>query len=286
MTNKILRLTKTICAAAIVLLMAQSAQAQLVFSTNFDGQAFGHEQPNGSLFGGPLPQIGFEDFFAATNGAGIADNGDAAGNDELQLTNFNFDRSRGAGVWLDSSAWAVGTVTVEFDVLDYAAGGVDSASFFQAYFADGVDAMNGVNIDVHAGGGVDPIAVPQVDSTATIGTIGPRNLITANATAASFTFNFTGQQNIALVFYNQSGDDAASAQPVYSVDNLSVTVTPDTGGTLKGDVDLDGMVTFLDINPFIVILSSNGFQAEADCDCDGDVDFLDIQPFIDILAGN
>ena len=55
---------------------------------------------------------------------------------------------------------------------------------------------------------------------------------------------------------------------------------------LKGDVDLNGTVTFLDINPFIMILSGNGFQAEADCDCDGDVDFLDIQPFIDILAGN
>ena len=54
----------------------------------------------------------------------------------------------------------------------------------------------------------------------------------------------------------------------------------------KGDVDLDGAVTFLDINPFIDVLSGGGFQAEADADCDGDVDFLDIQPFIDILAGN
>ena len=55
---------------------------------------------------------------------------------------------------------------------------------------------------------------------------------------------------------------------------------------LKGDVNLDGSVTFLDINPFIVVLSSNGTQAEADCDCNGVVNFLDIQPFIDILAGN
>ena len=54
--------------------------------------------------------------------------------------------------------------------------------------------------------------------------------------------------------------------------------------TLKGDVNLDGFVTFLDINPFILVLSSNGFQLEADADCDGDVDFLDIQPFIDIIA--
>lgn len=63
--------------------------------------------------------------------------------------------------------------------------------------------------------------------------------------------------------------------------------TGDGGGdpVLKGDVNLDGAITFLDINPFIVLLSSNGFQDEADCDCDGDLDFLDIQPFIDKLAG-
>lgn len=45
------------------------------------------------------------------------------------------------------------------------------------------------------------------------------------------------------------------------------------------------MVTFLDINPFILVLSSNSFQAEADIDLDGAVTFLDIQPFINILAG-
>ena len=55
---------------------------------------------------------------------------------------------------------------------------------------------------------------------------------------------------------------------------------------LKGDVNLDGGVTFLDINPFIGVLSTNGFQLEADCDCDGAVTFLDIQPFINILAGS
>lgn len=55
---------------------------------------------------------------------------------------------------------------------------------------------------------------------------------------------------------------------------------------LKGDVNLDGSVTFLDIQPFINVLASNGNQAEADCSCDGSVTFLDIQPFINILAGN
>ena len=75
---------------------------------------------------------------------------------------------------------------------------------------------------------------------------------------------------------------------VFEVDDASVVVVGNGHETtaLKGDVDLDGSVTFLDIQPFITVLSGGGFQAEADCDCSGDVTFLDIQPFIDILAGN
>ena len=50
-----------------------------------------------------------------------------------------------------------------------------------------------------------------------------------------------------------------------------------------GDASLDGAVNFLDISPFILILSTGEFQAEADCDQNGFVDFLDIDPFIRLL---
>jgi hypothetical protein len=63
---------------------------------------------------------------------------------------------------------------------------------------------------------------------------------------------------------------------------LAIAYAP---GVLLGDVDMSGVVDFLDISPFIGVLSSNGGQAEADCDQDGDVDFLDITPFIAILSG-
>ena len=53
---------------------------------------------------------------------------------------------------------------------------------------------------------------------------------------------------------------------------------------LLGDVNLDGEVTFLDISPFIAILSAAGFQVEADVDLDAAVTFLDIAPLIAILA--
>ena len=53
---------------------------------------------------------------------------------------------------------------------------------------------------------------------------------------------------------------------------------------LVGDLNLDGAVDFLDIVPFIVILTGGEFQAEADFDQDGAVTFLDIPPFIAILS--
>ena len=56
-----------------------------------------------------------------------------------------------------------------------------------------------------------------------------------------------------------------------------------TPAFLLGDVDLNGVVNFLDIPPFIVILNFTGFQDEADIDRNGVVNFLDIPPFIEIF---
>ena len=99
----------------------------------------------------------------------------------------------------------------------------------------------------------------------------------------TLTFPITGTGSNLTLTLTYEGNGGSE---IVAIDNLSVTSGGGGGGmALKGDVNLDGSVTFLDINPFIVLLAANGFQEEADCDCDGDLDFLDIQPFIDILAG-
>ena len=62
-------------------------------------------------------------------------------------------------------------------------------------------------------------------------------------------------------------------------------IAPIVSPFLLGDVNQDGAVNFLDISPFILLLSSPGtFQVEADTNEDGDVNFLDISPFILILS--
>ncbi|MDB2686922.1 hypothetical protein N9Y42_06890 [Mariniblastus sp.] len=70
---------------------------------------------------------------------------------------------------------------------------------------------------------------------------------------------------------------------------LYMLVSPDATklpSVLLGDINLDGMVDFSDISPFISTLASGNFQAEADTDLDSVISFSDILPFILILNGS
>ena len=91
--------------------------------------------------------------------------------------------------------------------------------------------------------------------------------------------------------------DAAATTIFLAPDNIAGTnrwsvaaITVEiTGGTttavLRGDVNMDETVDFLDIAPFIAALSSGSTQPEADIDGNGTVEFLDIAPFIALLSG-
>ena len=74
-------------------------------------------------------------------------------------------------------------------------------------------------------------------------------------------------------------------QPPVDAQAAAILATPfEDTDVLLGDVNRDGLVNFLDISPFIGVLSAQGDQAEADLNEDGSVSFLDISPFIMALA--
>ena len=50
-----------------------------------------------------------------------------------------------------------------------------------------------------------------------------------------------------------------------------------------GDCNIDGVVDFLDISPFISVLAAGDYLEQADINQDDTVDFLDISPFINLL---
>ena len=51
-----------------------------------------------------------------------------------------------------------------------------------------------------------------------------------------------------------------------------------------GDVNMDGDVNLLDVEPFVALLGSGKFKKEADINGDGFVNLLDVEPFISILG--
>ena len=65
--------------------------------------------------------------------------------------------------------------------------------------------------------------------------------------------------------------------------NVEIGSEPGEPGE-PGDVNQDGKVNFLDISPFIQVLSSGEYQIEADVNQSGEVNFLDISPFIQVLS--
>ena len=54
---------------------------------------------------------------------------------------------------------------------------------------------------------------------------------------------------------------------------------------LIGDVNGDGTVNLLDVQPFVEALASGTFICEADTNQDGVVNLLDIESFVNLLSG-
>ena len=66
---------------------------------------------------------------------------------------------------------------------------------------------------------------------------------------------------------------------------LEVTYQIVDSKVLHGDVNGDGVINLLDVEPFVELLSTGIFQAEADTNKDGVVNLLDVEPFVELLSG-
>ena len=111
----------------------------------------------------------------------------------------------------------------------------------------------------------------------TAGSYDPVNPTVGDTSVANMAVNsFNG------IVFGLFVDDPFATNPggSYTISNLRIADFP----ILLGDVNRDNIVNFLDISPFITVLSNGGSQAEADLNGDGEVNFLDIAPFITFLA--
>lgn len=110
--------------------------------------------------------------------------------------------------------------------------------------------------------------------------------------------SFCGIEIFASVGNKLIVDDAILTKPtslnptfgcVHICDPIGLELGPPEGCSLVdpilGDVNLDGVVNLLDVEPFVDVLAHAPFQAEADINRDNVVDVLDVQGMVNILAG-
>ena len=69
-------------------------------------------------------------------------------------------------------------------------------------------------------------------------------------------------------------------------DDLSLQIGIDAPPQfLNGDVNQDGDVNLLDVQPFIDVLTGGVYLFEADVNCDAAVNLLDVGPFVELISG-
>lgn len=104
---------------------------------------------------------------------------------------------------------------------------------------------------------------------------------TLQGTLDDYIANFPTLVGDSFAYFSQQRQASGGFSSTISDFGIAVT-SPEI--TLLGDANCDGIVNFLDISPFIALLSSGEFKAQADVDENGEVNFLDIAPFISILS--
>ena len=103
-----------------------------------------------------------------------------------------------------------------------------------------------------------------------------------NMTVVSWTggvYQFDGDGNL---LNSYDSDPSIPSAPGKSRSMAFAYQNPQS--VLLGDVDINGVVDFLDIAHFISLLSGADYLTEADINEDGVVSFLDIGPFIELLS--
>ena len=99
---------------------------------------------------------------------------------------------------------------------------------------------------------------------------------------------FLGVTNAAETSTLASITTLGNGEFLYNVDDITRAVFATDGcpsGFAVGDVNQDGSINLLDVDPFIDAITSGDFVCEADISQDGSVNLLDVGPFVDLLTG-
>lgn len=172
---------------------------------------------------------------------------------------------------LVSASASAGDITISMDTPG-AAGTLSGGAFDQ--LENLLVLGGGLNVSDPFGlaGGSQSFALSEID-------LGPVDINSVNVSQSGNVITVSGSITISEMIELGTSEVPLVVDMTYFASGTA----PDPA--LLGDVNRDSAVNFLDIAPFIALLSDGGFQDEADIDRNTLVNFLDIGPFITILSG-
>ena len=228
-----------------------------------------------------------------------ADNVDTWFHDDFQHNGVAVETGAGGRTRILGNASGIGPYTgpgeVEF-VANVRPGGGDGIGVAGIINIDGMlDLGANANLNIELGGTVidqnDRIFVDgdaSIDGDITVSLI--NGFMPSDGDA--FPIVVIGGTRTGLFNFLGEGDTVATFGTV----NLNITYSLFGGNDIGliamdaalilGDVNGDGLVNLLDVEPFVDLISSGGFNAAADINMDGVVNLLDVGPFIELLSGN
>lgn len=116
----------------------------------------------------------------------------------------------------------------------------------------------------------------------------PPNSFLAFLTGDEFEFSLTASFTVSNLAFSDliEGTHIDLGGGADEIFGITTIVVEGKQAPLLGDVNCDGLVNLLDVDPFITLINRGGFSTKADMNEDGAVNLLDVVPFIDALGGN
>ncbi len=108
---------------------------------------------------------------------------------------------------------------------------------------------------------------------------GGNNMFNPND-GTNLSWNLQGSHDTVVIDINRDG-----FKDLFMATCESYHMFVNTAEAIIGDVNCDGTVNLLDVDPFIDLLASGGFKFQADTNGDGIVNLLDVSGFITALSG-
>ena len=206
----------------------------IVYSQNFTTdpgaiEAAGNDNSVGAVGSGEDIEYGEVAYSSLLTASGFST---SSGKMEFTQSALSSDTQNAAAILLDTSAFAPGTYSWSFNILDYTAGGANTEASFSVF--EGNNAGGGDPLTLRLGSANNPTnlyPIEDTDGASTFIQIGSKNTFSSNGPySLQFSLTEAGSSGdyLALTWSsNETANQGGVANITFSVDDIQLSVVPE-----------------------------------------------------------